>query len=209
MSVAAALVRRSGWNAVDEVLSARDSNSADILFKLSFHALGVNTRALLSIMAYMRPDNIPKKILTQPETPELCPQFSFCSNWERFVAQAVKDLVDLALIRADTQHETFSLHRLVQKQIKDHADQSQRHHAFHSAAAIISKALPRFDFFLESRLTWRRYAEHLPHVMYLRDCFCKERARNNGFQAQQIYCDLNNVCQRQVISLKLSMDSLD
>jgi hypothetical protein len=77
----------------------------------------------------------------------------------------------------------------------------QRQQAFSDATVLVYEAFPRRE---SNPLTadlyqfWDLCAKYLRHVISLKDFFREEKKLNPNFTALQIYCNLNNSCQRQV-----------
>lgn len=75
----------------------------------------------------------------------------------------------------------------------------QRQICFNDAAILVANAFPRRDTAsAQLYLMWKQCAAILQHVLSLKDCFRKELEANPGFKALQVYCELNNACQREV-----------
>lgn len=73
----------------------------------------------------------------------------------------------------------------------------QRQQAFNHATVLVSRAFPhRTTAIANLYLKWTQCAVYLQHVVNLKDCFREEKAQNPDFVPLQIYCDLNNQCQR-------------
>lgn len=79
--------------------------------------------------------------------------------------------------------------------------QEQRQRVFSDATVLVYEAFPRRE---ASPLTadlyqfWDSCATYLPHVISLKDFFREEKKLYPDFRALQIYCNLNNSCQRSV-----------
>lgn len=80
----------------------------------------------------------------------------------------------------------------------------QKQEAFNNATILVSMAFPRHDSTVaQLYLMWDQCAVYLQHVVRLKDSFREERSKNGAnpkFSALQVYCDLNNACQRYVRS---------
>lgn len=64
---------------------------------------------------------------------------------------------------------------------------------------LMSNAFPKRDTAsAQMYLVWKKCALLLQHVLSLKDCFRKEKEENPHFKATQLYCELNNACQRCV-----------
>ena len=73
----------------------------------------------------------------------------------------------------------------------------EREQAFRDAAVLVARAFPRRDTAVaQLYLQWDRCAVYLQHVISLEDAFREEKALNPAFTPPQVYCDLNNMCQR-------------
>jgi hypothetical protein len=73
----------------------------------------------------------------------------------------------------------------------------ERWQAFNDATVLVSRAFPhRTTIVANLYLKWDRCAVYLQHAISLKDCFREEKRRNSNFVPLQIYCELNNQCQR-------------
>ncbi len=76
----------------------------------------------------------------------------------------------------------------------------QKQAAFNDAVVLVARAFPRRDTEVaQLYMMWDRCATYLQHVISLKDCFREEYNLNPRFAASSLHCDLNNMCQRQVL----------
>ncbi|KAF2259245.1 NB-ARC and TPR domain protein [Lojkania enalia] len=177
------------------------SRSINALWEISFRSLNSPSHAILGVMSFIEPDNIPQSLFEPDSRTDLPDPLRFCSDGFRF-SEAIEDLLTLALIKRDRISRTFSLHRLVQTSFKYFLTPKQRQEAFGNATVLVSRAFPRRDSNIaQLYLMWDRCVLYVQHVISLKDCFREEKKNNPEFRGLQTYCDLNNACQRYLLEM--------
>ncbi|OTA87935.1 hypothetical protein M434DRAFT_130703 [Hypoxylon sp. CO27-5] len=190
-----------------EVHGISGNRSINALWELSFKSLDPRSHAILGVMSFIEPDNIPQSLFEPSSQLDPSSLPMFCSDTFYF-SEAIENLLTLALIKRDKVSRTFSLHRLVQTSFKYFMTPEQRQKAFNDATILVSKAFPRRDSNVaQLYLMWDQCALYLQHVISLKDCFREEKNANPSFVASPMYCDLNNACQRYLLELN-SYDEL-
>lgn len=112
-------------------------------------------------------------------------------------SRAADALLALDLIARNNTTRTFSILGPVQDAFKSHMTASERERAFSDAVVLVAGAFPRRDSAVAQLYShWDRCAIYLPDVFSLKKAFCEEKTLNPGFTPPQIYCELNNMCQR-------------
>ncbi|KAF2009002.1 hypothetical protein BU24DRAFT_468404 [Aaosphaeria arxii CBS 175.79] len=192
----------------DQRESATDSSS-DAL-STSFRSLDPWGLAVMGVLSFLDSDNITQPLLELSIILEYPWKLKICPSLFHF-ADVMEDLCDVSLVKFDSTSRTFSLDIEVQKAFRSFMTPEQRQIGFNKAVGLIHYAFPRRDDNLlaaDLYQSWDQCAELLCHVICLKNCFREEMERNPEFRALQIYCDLNNSCQRQVDNLH-SVDDLE
>lgn len=123
-------------------------------------ARATGAKTLLSLAAFMAPDNIPYEIYEQE--PENYPEAlqPLIENEDLFL-QALGTLNRFSLLQLDTDNKTFSLHRLVQATTKDSLQEKQETWLASGIKALV-EANPGRDF-----NDWPAFERLLPHGQHI------------------------------------------
>ncbi|TVY82554.1 hypothetical protein LSUE1_G002863 [Lachnellula suecica] len=213
----AGLIHRRAWSIAEfmkiydqhpsEMHGVSGNNSINALWDFAFKSLDPQSRAILGVLCFVAPDNIPQSLFELEDPANLPELLHFCSDDFHF-SEATECLLTLALIKRDKASRTFSIHRLVQTSFKYYMTPEQRNQSFDDAAVLISHAFPRRDSNVaQLYLMWERCALFLPHVLSLKDRFREEKKANPLFTAPRTYCELSNACQRQVYPSKYTFQT--
>ncbi|KAI0099689.1 Tetratricopeptide-like helical [Nemania sp. FL0031] len=201
--------RKPDWEHPSQAYGISGNKSIDALWELSFKSLDEYSSAILSVLCFLQPDNVPldlfepKNISNWPDT------LSFCIDRPAF-SEAIEKLVTLALIKIDKESRTLSLDRLVQTSVKNFLGIAGRETSFNDAVVVVSQAFPRRDSDVaQLYLMWERCSVYLPHVLSLKDCFRDVLKECPGFAVRPSYCDLNNACQRYLLEINAYSDLED
>jgi tetratricopeptide (TPR) repeat protein/transcriptional regulator with XRE-family HTH domain len=96
---------------------------------------------LLSLCAFLHPDNIPEAMIVEGASADGSILESLARDPSSFDA-AIKTLRDFSLIQRDPQSKTLSLHRLVQVVLQDRMDEPARRQWAQDTVALVSRAFP-------------------------------------------------------------------
>jgi hypothetical protein len=172
------------------------SSSINALWDISFRSLSDSGRTILGIMSFLAPDDIPQAIFEIRDEGVLPDSILFCADPFRF-SEEVENLLTLALIKRDKERRTFSIHRLVQTSFRYFMTPEQQQQSFNNSTILVALAFPRQDAeFAQMYRKWNLCSLYLPQVLSLRDNFREEASAKPEFSALQLYCELNNACQR-------------
>ncbi|KAH8807474.1 P-loop containing nucleoside triphosphate hydrolase protein [Xylogone sp. PMI_703] len=219
LSFMASLIQRRSWSIEEFVQMYKQhpqkvhgifgNNSINALWTLSFQSLSEKACAILGVLAFLSPDNIPQALF-EPRTADIFPDsLKFCNSPFDF-SYEMETLMTLALVKRNKENRSFSIHRLVQTSFKYFMSPEDRQKSFDDATILVSAAFPRKDDeFAHMYHMWKPCALYLPHVLSLRDSFREEKKANSTFSASVLYCSLNNACQRYLIETNGYSDLLD
>ncbi|KAG8161020.1 hypothetical protein KVR01_009284 [Diaporthe batatas] len=197
ISTMAGLIHRRAWS-ISEFLSLYNkqpekmhgisgNSSINALWDMSFQSLDEKSSAILGVLCFLSPDNIPQSLFEIQSAEVLPSELSFCADQFAFW-ETIENLLTLALIKRDKETRTLSVHRLVQMSFNFFLTPEQRQTCFNNATILVANAFPRRDTAsAQLYLMWERCAAILQHVLSLKDCFRKELAGNPAFKALQGY----------------------
>jgi hypothetical protein len=206
LSLMAGLIHRRSWSIEEffemyrrqprKVHGIFGNNSINTVWSMSFQSLNERTSAILGVLSFLSPDNIPQALF-EPKSPGVFPEsLEFCEDPFDF-SDEMESLMTLALVKRNKERRAFSIHRLVQTSYKHFMSPEDRQKSFNDASLLLSAAFPRKDTeFSQMYHSWKQCALYLPHVLSLRDSFRDEKKANSKFSALMEYCSLNNACQR-------------
>ncbi|KAF4551560.1 Hypothetical protein D9617_13g100610 [Elsinoe fawcettii] len=218
ISLMAGLIHRRAWSIQDfytmynerpgeMMVGISENKSINALWKYAFRSLGNDSAILLGVMSFLQSDGIPQ-VMFEPQTLRRMPErLVFCHDpikrWD-----ALDMLITQALLKRDKDTQTFVLHRLVQLSFKHFMSTQERQQCFAEATELVSRAFPRRENDSATLwLKWKGCADHLQHVLFLRDCLEQEWKESHQIVATATYCDLSNACQRYLIEVN-SYDEL-
>ncbi|KAJ8132131.1 hypothetical protein O1611_g1492 [Lasiodiplodia mahajangana] len=176
--------------------------SIDTLWKFSFGSLSPISYAILAIMSFLEPGNIPQELF-MPKAPKHQPQsLQFSSDSATKFTEEAEQLLNLSLVKQDSTTGSFSLDRLVQAAFRKFMTPKQKQDAFRDATILVANAFPQRNTQVATLyLEWDRCAPYLKHVISLKECFRQEHASDSSFVATRLYCNLSNMCQRYLLEL--------
>ncbi|KAI1313744.1 NB-ARC and TPR domain protein [Xylaria venustula] len=219
LSLMAGLIHRRSWSIEEfvgiykrqpqKVHGIFGNNSINALWDMSFRSLNEKASAILGVLAFLSPDNIPQALF-EPKSPKAFPDsLEFCNDPFDF-SDEMETLMTLALVKRNKEQRTFSIHRLVQASFRHFISRERLQKSFNDATLLVSAAFPRKDTeFAQMYHLWNQCSIYLPHVLSLKDSFREQKKANSEFSALMLYCDLNNACQRYLIETNGYNDLLE
>ncbi|KAI0100214.1 NB-ARC and TPR domain protein [Nemania sp. FL0031] len=219
LSLMAGLIHHRSWSIEEFVQTYRrqpqkvrgifETSSINALWEMSFKSLNERSQAILGVLVFLSPDNIPQALFEAKDSSPLPDSLKFCRDPFDF-SDEMEILMTLALVKRNKEKRAFSVHRLVQSTFKDFMTPEAQQQRFNDATLLVSAAFPRKDAeFAQMYNMWERCSIYLPHVLSLRDSFRQASKTNPKFSALMEYCALNNACQRYLIETNGYNDLLD
>ncbi|KAL6837242.1 hypothetical protein V8C40DRAFT_260266 [Trichoderma camerunense] len=125
-----------------------------------------NSRVLLGILSFLSPEDIPRELFHNERTLDISGRLEFCVT-ELDFEDAEEDLVSLALVKKDSDSNTFTIHRLVQNEFCYSIDSADRQNYFEDAVELLYRAFPQQ---IKGRLmhaSWPVCSKYILHVLRL------------------------------------------
>lgn len=158
LSVMAGLIHRRFWSIAEfvemykypqKVHGIVRNSSINALWDLSFLSLNEKACAILGVLAFLSPNNIPQAIFEPKDLNALPESLKFREDPFDF-SDEMETLMTLALVKRNKECRAVSIHRLVQEPFKDFMSPSDRQRSFNDATLLLSAAFPREKLGLSS-----------------------------------------------------------
>ncbi|KAF2963290.1 hypothetical protein GQX73_g10280 [Xylaria multiplex] len=177
---------------------AHASDELTALWDFSFRSLDKESFALLGVLSFLMPDQIPQEIFEHRESNQLPEGLKFCSD-NFSLSAAISKLLKLALIKRDRDMRILSIHRVVQAQFKGFLSTQQRWNNFYRTVDLVRHVFPRENTTAGQLYdVWEACNTYAPHVINLKDCFNEEHAGANSktLKVTSSFCELLADCGR-------------
>ncbi|KAK0624769.1 hypothetical protein B0T17DRAFT_531004 [Bombardia bombarda] len=182
LSFIAGLIQKRSWS-IQEFLSVyeknkrgvhgpRQPNALSTIWKLSFESMNKGSAAILGILSFIHPDEVPEEIFTKASPDSLPPLLEHCTDEMDFFDLA-DPLLELSLAKRDKDAKAFSTHRLVQTQFRYHlATQGHRQEAFDQATKLLFDGFGLYQDQLYEK--WSRCQVYIQQILSLKNNYKKE-----------------------------------
>jgi tetratricopeptide (TPR) repeat protein len=117
--------------------------------------------ALLQLCAFFGPDPIPRDMLSSPPALELFEGHDPSLSDRLLMSRLYGEIVRNGLAQVDQRTDTLTMHRLIQRVLRDELTTEQQDAMRERAHAVLGQANPPDP---DESDNWRRYAELLPHL---------------------------------------------
>ncbi|WP_216587823.1 FxSxx-COOH system tetratricopeptide repeat protein [Streptomyces brasiliscabiei] len=117
--------------------------------------------ALLQLCAFFGPDPIPRDMLSSRPALELLERHDPSLSDPLLMSRLYGEIVRNGLAQVDQRTDTLTLHRLIQRVLRDQLTPDEQTAMRERAQAVLGQANPKDP---DESDTWRRYATLLPHL---------------------------------------------
>ncbi|MFD9122962.1 FxSxx-COOH system tetratricopeptide repeat protein [Streptomyces bottropensis] len=117
--------------------------------------------ALLQLCAFFGPDPIPRDMLSSRPSLELLEQHDPSLSDPLLMSRLYGEIVRNGLAQVDQRTDTLTLHRLIQRVLRDQLTPEEQTGMRQRAHAVLGQANPKVP---DESDSWRRYAALLPHL---------------------------------------------
>ncbi|QYT04349.1 NB-ARC domain-containing protein [Trichoderma simmonsii] len=119
---------------------------------------------LLQMMAYLDPDCIPEAVFTSPESSKVDLGTDFPKSKVKYF-EALKSLCTYDFVRRDAKMKTLSIHRLLQKSVRERLSDSGRPAIFRFVVQLLSAVYPQQKLGMAMDRFWEKCDLFLPQVI--------------------------------------------
>jgi tetratricopeptide (TPR) repeat protein len=119
---------------------------------------------LLELAAFMNPDAVSMDLVQSKEmVVALRPYDAFVTE-PMIIGNVVREIVQLSLVKVDSNTSVLRMHRLVQEAVKDQLDQDRQQKTYHEVHSILAGARPLIGD-TDDPANWDRYSLIWPHLL--------------------------------------------